>query len=102
MAGTRVHYLLILPGLVPVRPIQQRGEISGNWCPQNGNEVHALDGGSYQGALLGGDGQDGKMRGGGKGGCGCPGGSNFRAEATGWKARQKPEGEKELCLTRAG
>ena len=65
VAGTRVHYLLILPVLVPVRPTQQRREISGNWSPQNGDEVHALEGVSSWGALQGGDGQDGKMRGGG-------------------------------------
>lgn len=46
VAGTRVDYLLILPGLVPVRPIQQKREISGNWRPPNGDEVHALEGGS--------------------------------------------------------
>lgn len=44
VAGTRVHYLLILPVLVPVRPTQQRREIAGNWSPQNGDEVHALEG----------------------------------------------------------
>lgn len=46
VAGTRVDYLLILPGLVPVRPTQQKREISGNWRPPNGDEVHALEGGS--------------------------------------------------------
>lgn len=34
VAGTRVHYLLILPGLVPVRPIWQRRGISGSWNPK--------------------------------------------------------------------
>lgn len=43
VAGIRVHYLLILPGLVPGRPIYQRREISDNWSPENGEEVHALE-----------------------------------------------------------
>lgn len=71
--GGRVHYLLLLPGLVPVRPIRQRqaeaqtGDLR-QLEPPNRVEVHALERGSYRGHLRGGDGQDGKMRGGGGGG----------------------------------
>lgn len=68
--GDPAHYLLILPVLVPVRPTQQRREISGNWSPQNGDEVHALEGVSQWGALQGADGQDGRCGWGG----GCLGG----------------------------
>lgn len=99
VAGTRVHYLLILPVLVPVRPTQQRREISGNWSPQNGDEVHALEGVSQWGALQGADGQDGKMRGGGVWMPGVGGGaSNVRAEATGGKVRQALK-EKRSCVS---
>lgn len=52
--GGRVHYLLLLPGLVPVRPIRQRqaearAEDFGQLEPPNGIEVHALERGSYRG-----------------------------------------------------
>lgn len=41
----------------------------------------------------------GRCEGGGaEGGCGCPGGSNVRAEATGWKARQA-QMEKRSCAS---
>lgn len=39
-----MELLLILPVLVPVRPTEQRREVPGNWSPQNGDEVHALEG----------------------------------------------------------
>lgn len=46
--GGRVHYLLLLPGLVPVRPIRQRQAQAraGGFRqpdPPNGVEVHALE-----------------------------------------------------------
>lgn len=40
----------------------------------------------------------GRCGGGGEGGCGCPGRSNVRAEATGWEARQNLK-EKRSCAS---
>lgn len=87
MAGTRLHYLLILPGLVPVRPIQQRWVISGNWRPKmEMRYMHLKEGASGVPSRVG----MAKMGrcGGRGGGGGCPGGSNVRAEATAWKANK--------------
>lgn len=96
VAGTRVHYLLILPGLVPVRPIEQRRGFLSTGAPKMEMKyMHLREGTSGVPSKVG---MAKTGRCGGKVGCGCPGRNNVRAEAIGRKAGHALK-EKRSCAS---